>query len=152
MNCILRRMTLDDLEQVVAIDQASFTLPWPARSFHYELTDNPLSRCWVADVDGRVAAMLVLWFVLDELHVATIATHADFRRQGIAKKLLLLALSSAKKEGALTAFLEVRAGNIAAIEMYRQFGFVETGRRPGYYKDNHEDAILMTLYGLPEAE
>jgi len=144
-------MTLDDLDQVVAIDQASFSLPWPSRSFHYELTDNPLSRCWVADLGGRVAAMVVIWFILDEIHVATIATHADFRRQGIGKNLLLHALSSAREEGALTAFLEVRASNFAAIEMYRQFGFIESGRRAGYYKDNHEDAILMTLEGLPEA-
>lgn len=149
MSYFFRRMTLDDLEQVVAIDQISFSLPWPARSFQLELTDNPVSRCWVADLDGRVIAMLVAWFIVDEIHIATIATHPDFRRQGIGRNLLLHVLRSAKEEGALTSFLEVRESNLAAIEMYRQFGFVESGKRAGYYKDNNEDAILMSLGSLP---
>ena len=63
MSVILRKMTLDDVEQVVAIDQVSFSLPWPKSSFHFELTDNPASRCWVVDVDGHVAAMLVAWLI-----------------------------------------------------------------------------------------
>jgi ribosomal-protein-alanine N-acetyltransferase len=145
MSVILRKMTLDDLEQVVAIDQSSFSLPWPPRSFQFELTDNPASRCWVADLDGRVVGMLVGWFIVDEIHIATIATHPDFRKQGIGEKLLSLALQSAREEGAITSFLEVREGNDVALRMYHKFGYVESGRRAGYYKDNGEDAILMTL-------
>ncbi len=86
MSYVIRKMTLDDLEQVVAIDQVSFSLPWPARSFQFELTDNPASRCWVADVDGRIVGMVVAWLIVDEIHIATIATHPDFRRQGIGKE------------------------------------------------------------------
>jgi len=145
MSVILRKMTLDDVEQVVAIDQVSFSLPWPTSSFHFELTDNPASRCWVAEADGRVAAMLVAWFIVDEIHIATIATHPDFRRRGIGENLLLHVLQASKAEGALTSFLEVRESNGAAIAMYEKFGYVESGRREGYYKDNGEDAILMTL-------
>jgi [ribosomal protein S18]-alanine N-acetyltransferase len=140
----IREMTLDDLEQVIAIDQISFSLPWPARSFQFELTDNPASRCWVADLDGRVAGMLVGWLIVDEIHIATIATHPDFRGQGIGKKLLSFALESARNEGAVSSFLEVRESNAAALEMYRKFGYVEDGRREGYYKDNGEAAILMS--------
>ena len=121
MSVIFRKMTLDDFEQVVAIDQVSFSLPWPSRAFHYELTD---------------------------IHIATIATHPDFRQQSIGKKLLSHVLQAAKAEGALTSFLEVRESNNAAIMMYRKFGYVESGRREGYYKDNDEDAILMTLETL----
>ena len=148
MSVILRKMTLDDVEQVVAIDKMSFSLPWPTSSFHFELTDNPASRCWVVEVDGRIAAMLVAWFIVDEIHIATIATHPDFRRQGIGEKLLSFTLKSAKDEGAVSSFLEVRESNDAAIMMYRKFGYVESGRREGYYKDNGEDAILMTLDSL----
>jgi ribosomal-protein-alanine N-acetyltransferase len=137
-------MTLDDLEQVIAIDQVSFSLPWPVRSFAFEC-ENPISRCWVAELDGRVVAMLVAWLIVDDVHIATIATHPDFRKQGIGKKLLTHVLRSAKEEGALTSFLEVREGNLAAQEMYRKFGYVESGRRENYYNDNGEDAILMTL-------
>lgn len=148
MNFYIRRMTLDDIEQVVAIDRASFSLPWPERSFRFELTDNPNSRCWVADVDGRIAGVIVAWLLVDEVHIATLATHPEFRRQGIAQALLLHVLKHGAQEGALSSFLEVRAGNLAAQAMYRKFGYEETGRRPRYYKDNGEDAILMTLEGL----
>ena len=148
MNYVIRKMTLDDLEQVVAIDQVSFSLPWPARSFQFELTDNPASRCWVADMDGRIVGMVVAWLIVDEIHIATFATHPDFRKQGIGKNLLLHTLRLAKEDGALTSFLEVREGNQVALEMYRKFGFVESGRRDGYYKDNDETAILMKLESL----
>ena len=149
MSHVIRKMTMDDLEQVVAIDQISFSLPWPARSFRFEVTDNEASRCWVADLDGRIIAMLVGWFIVDELHVATIATHPDFRGQGCGKSILLHALLAAKEEGAIKSFLEVRESNEVAQKMYRDFGFVEDARRAGYYKDNGEDAILMSLDRLP---
>ncbi len=144
----IRKMTMDDLEQVVAIDQVSFGLPWPPRSFQFELTNNPASRCWVGEMDGRIVAMLVGWFIVDEIHIATFATHPDYRRQGIGRNLLYHVLRSAKEEGAITSFLEVRAGNEAALAMYRKFGYVESGLRKGYYSDNREDAVLMTLESL----
>ncbi|NJN80074.1 MAG: ribosomal protein S18-alanine N-acetyltransferase [Anaerolineales bacterium] len=148
MNFVIRKMIMNDLEQVVAIDQVSFSLPWPARSFQFELTDNPASRCWVVELDKKIIAMIVSWLILDELHIATIATHPDFRKQGIGKKLLTHALKSAKDEGVIRSFLEVRESNEVALKMYRNFGFVEDGRRKEYYKDNGEDAILMTLNNL----
>ena len=151
MSAVFRRMTLEDLEQVVVIDQGSFSLPWPPRAFHYEVTENQAARCWAADLDGRVVGMLVAWLIVDEIHIATIATHPDFRKQGFGEKLLSLALQSAKDEGALSSFLEVREGNDAALMMYHKFGYIESGRRAGYYKDNGEDAILMTL-DMPPAE
>lgn len=144
----IHRMTLDDLAQVVAIDTASFSLPWPERSFRFEITDNPASRAWVAEIDGKIVGMIVAWLLVDDAHIATLATHPDFRRQGIARKLLIFSLQSMMSEGALTSVLEVRESNAAAQEMYRKFGFEESGRRPRYYRDNDEDAILMTLHKL----
>lgn len=146
---VVRKMTLEDFDQVVAIDQLSFSLPWPARSFHFELTDNPASRCWVTELDGRVVGMLVAWLIVDEIHIATIATHPDFRGRGIGRNLLSHALRSAMDEGVVKSFLEVRESNEVARKMYRSFGFVEDGRRKEYYKDNGEDAILMSLNHLP---
>lgn len=145
MNMLIRKMTLQDVPAVSALDQMSFTLPWPERSFRFEVSDNPAARCWVADVEGRVVGMIVGWLLVDELHVATIATHPDFRRQGIARKLLSQALLYAMNEGAESSFLEVRESNLAAQDMYRKFGYEAMGRRRRYYKDNDEDAILMTL-------
>lgn len=148
MNLLIRKMTLEDIPAVVQLDQISFSLPWPERSFRFELTDNIASRCWVAEVDGRVIGMVVGWMLVDEIHIATIATHPDFRRQGIARKLLSHTLSYAVDEGAQSSFLEVRESNLAAQEMYRQFGYQVTGRRRRYYRDNDEDAILMNLESL----
>ncbi len=152
MNLVIRRMTLEDVPAVHEIDSLSFSLPWPERSFRFEVSENPVSRGWVAEVDGRVVAMLVLWLTVDEAHIATIATHPDFRQQGIGERLMVAALQSARQEGARTAFLEVRASNVAAQNLYRKYGFVVSGRRPRYYKDNQEDAILMTLETLDHLE
>ncbi len=150
MNLLIRRMTLEDVPAVHEIDVLSFSLPWPEHSFRFEMNDNPVSRGWVVEVDGRIAAMLVLWFIVDEAHIATIATHPDFRRQGIGEKILIHALQAVAAEGAHRAFLEVRAGNLAAQTMYKKYGFVIDGRRPKYYRDNNEDAILMSLEGLSD--
>jgi ribosomal-protein-alanine N-acetyltransferase len=146
----IRRMTLEDVPAVHAIDELSFSLPWSERSFRFELTENPVSRCWVVESGGGVIAMLVLWLVVDEAHIATIATHPDFRRQGIGEKLLLAALLTARAEGARRAFLEVRASNRAAMELYEKHGFFQAGLRPHYYQDNQEDAVLMNLENMEE--
>ena len=145
---VIRRMKVEDVPAVHEIDVLSFSLPWPERSFRFELAENPVSRGWVLEEDGRVAAMLVLWFIVDEAHIATIAVHPDFRRKGLGEQILIHALRAAQTEGAQRAFLEVRAGNVAAQAMYKKYGFVEDGIRPKYYRDNNEDAILMSLNGL----
>jgi len=149
MSLTIRRMTVEDVPAAHEIDVSSFTLPWPERSLRFEVTDNPAARCWAAELDGRLVGMLVLWMIVDEAHIATVATHPGYRRQGIASQLLVEALKSAHTEGARSALLEVRAGNQAAQEMYRKFGFEVVGRRKRYYKDNYEDAVLMALPRLP---
>jgi ribosomal-protein-alanine N-acetyltransferase len=148
MKLTIRKMTLDDIPAVINLDQKSFSLPWPERSFRFEVTDNPASRCWVAELDGKVVGMIVVWLLVDEAHIATLATHPDFRRQGVAKRLLSHALLHLIEEGAQSSFLEVRESNLAAREMYRKFGYEEAGRRRRYYRDNDEDAILMNLNSL----
>lgn len=151
----IRKMKVEDIPEVVEIDRSSFTLPWTERSFKYEVTENSAARCWVTEVDGQVAAMLVLWIIVDEAHIATIATHPKFRRRGFAKKMLTRSLVAAREEGMQKALLEVRARHVVAQKIYCDIGFVEVGRRPMYYRDNGEDAVLMTmedLSGLKSAE
>jgi len=149
MKVNIRKMKVEDVPEVARIDQLSFSLPWPEHAFHYEVSDNRMARCFVAETeDKRLAAMIVSWIIIDELHIATIATHPDFRRQGIGAGILSAALEEGSREGVKRAFLEVRASNEAAQSMYRKFGFEATGRRVRYYKDNGEDAILMTLESL----
>jgi ribosomal-protein-alanine N-acetyltransferase len=150
MNIHIRRMTVEDVPAVAQLDQLSFSLPWTERSFHFEVTSNPASRCWVAERGGVIAGMIVAWLLVDEMHIATLATHPDFLRQGIAQALLAHVLKLGVAEGAVSSFLEVRESNSVARAMYRKFGYEETGKRPRYYKDNDEDAILMTLENLRE--
>jgi ribosomal-protein-alanine N-acetyltransferase len=144
----MRRMKLEDVAEVVEIDRSSFALPWTERSFRYEIQENAAARCWVTTVDGHVASMLVLWIIVDEAHIATIATHPHLRRRSFAKRMLVEALRSARDEGARSALLEVRARHVVAQKIYCDIGFVEVGRRPMYYRDNGEDAVLMTLENL----
>src|SRR5512142_1387579 len=119
MKFTIRKMTLQDVPAVIDLDHKSFSLPWPERSFRFEVTENPASHCWVAELDRKVVGMIVVWLIVDEAHVATIATHPDFRRQGIAKNLLAHALRQLIEEGARSSFLEVRESNFAAQAMYR---------------------------------
>jgi len=148
----IRRMEGRDIPEVLEIDRSSFTLPWTERAYRYEVEENKAARCWVATLDDRVVAMLVLWIILDEAHIATVATHPHYRRQGLGSRLLTRALVSAHEEGAVKALLEVRARHTTAQKLYRNLGFVEVGRRPKYYHDNDEDALLMTLDNLKDLE
>jgi len=146
----IRLMTLDDLPAVVAIDRSSFSLPWPENSYHFELTENTVSRCWVAERDQVVVGIMVVWLIEDEAHIATIATHPDYRRQGVARQLLATALQDAQQRGVLSATLEVREHNQPAIDLYQQFRFQVVGRRKRYYADTNEDALIMTVDGLSD--
>lgn len=141
-------MRVEDIDQVHALDRLSFTLPWPASAFRYELMENPHSLLWVVETGypgPQIVGMAVTWIILDEAHIASIAVHPDYRRHGIGAWLLLISLRDAIKNGVSSATLEVRAGNLAAQRLYRRFRFEEVGRRPRYYRDNDEDAILMTV-------
>jgi len=147
---IIRPMGEDDLEQVQEIDQISFSLPWPKRAFRYELFENPKSILWVAEINNKVVGAIVVWIILDEAHIATLAVLPEFRRKGYAQKLVLKALTSAIENEAQHATLEVRASNIAAQNLYIGFGFEIISRRPRYYQDNREDALIMTLADLDQ--
>lgn len=152
----IRPMRLTDLKQVTAIDHLSFSMPWPEHAYRFELTGNPASLLWVAEADSpgeekSVRGMIVVWLILDEAHIATIAVHPDFREKGIGKKLLAVALQESIQRGAREVTLEVRASNKVAQDFYLKFGFKVIGRRPRYYRDNNEDAVLMTVIEIGDS-
>ena len=149
----IRLMREDDLEKVAEIDQLSFSMPWSKRVYAYEIHDNQNSLCWVAEIQSpagrrQVCGMIVTWIRLDEAHIATFAVHPDHRGKGLAKRMLKTALIAAIHHGTTQVILEVRSGNNIAQELYQHFKFKEVGQRPRYYKDNNEDAIIMTISGL----
>ncbi|MBE0699353.1 MAG: ribosomal protein S18-alanine N-acetyltransferase [Anaerolineaceae bacterium] len=146
-------MSLADVARVHEIDKLSFNLSWSERSYRFEITENQNSINLVAEVSesgdqSSVIGMIVLWVILDEAHIATIAVHPDYRGCGIGKKLLANGLAAAYNRGARLAYLEVRKGNLTAQNLYDKFEFKVVGNRPRYYKDNNEDALLMTLDNL----
>ncbi len=152
---VIRPMKVDDLEQVHQIDILSFSLPWPPSSFRFELLENPAARCWVAEVElpdktRQVTGMVVTWLVVDEAHIATIAVHPGYRSKGLGRRLLREAMQDSISAGAKTATLEVRAHNEVAQNLYRDFGFDVVARRPHYYSDNGEDALLMKINDLDQ--
>ncbi len=152
MKVTIRPMEDADIPAVQALDRLAFTVPWPPSAYAHELHHSPHSRLWVAEADGKVAGFAVLWLILDEAHIATLAVHPAFRRRGIGRKLLETMLTAAQANGARLATLEVRAGNFAAQALYRRHGFRVVGRRPKYYTDNGEDALIMTVMFPSSAE
>jgi ribosomal-protein-alanine N-acetyltransferase len=150
-----RPMNLEDISRVHEIDVLSFSLPWPEKSFQFELTQNPSTIAIVNELippGARpiIIGMVVVWIMIDEAHIATIAIDPQFRGHGIGKKLLAETLRQSIQRGTVLATLEVREHNHIAQQMYQKFGFEIVGRRPKYYQDNNEDAVLMTLDKLGE--
>jgi len=151
-NIHIRPMQGADITQVQVIDKVSFSMPWPEKAYRYELNENPHSLLWVAEKESpgelpTIVGMIVLWLILDEGHIATLAVHPNFRTMGIAHRLIHTALREAIQRGSVLATLEVRANNTEAQQLYRWFGFAVVGHRPRYYRDNNEDAIIMTVDG-----
>lgn len=146
----LRSMRTDDIPQVAALDHLSFADPWPQGSFEYELKANNYSLCLVAEdpaaaEGGNIVGALVIWLIVDEAHIATIAVHPDHRHRGIGRRLLAEGLLQAAERGAVKSLLEVRSGNAEALHLYYGFGFKAVGLRPNYYPTEQEDALLLDL-------
>lgn len=136
-------MRAGDLDEVVAIERVSFTLPWSRGAFLYEIEQNRVARCWVMREATRVVGYMCVWEIGDEVHVTNIAVHPGWRRRGIARALLASLLEDARHRAARVIGLEVRPSNSEARALYDSFGFQAVGRRKGYYYDTGEDALVM---------
>jgi [ribosomal protein S18]-alanine N-acetyltransferase len=143
------RMKKEDIDQVLEIEQASFSMPWSRNLFLSEFRSPLVSTLMVALADDplsrRVIGYIVFWLVAEEMHILNLAAAPEQRRQGVAKKLVLAALKRAYQQGARRAFLEVRVSNEAAQRLYSNLKFTGTSVRRGYYDSPVEDAVMMTL-------
>jgi ribosomal-protein-alanine N-acetyltransferase len=144
-------MTLEDIPAVHEIERLSFATPWPAYAFRQELTTNGLARYVVARAASRVVGFAGIWLMADEAHITTFGVHPEWRRMGVGRRLLLALIDLSERIGAGRVTLEVRVRNAAAQALYREFGFVVVGRRPRYYTDDGEDALVMTTPALDSA-
>ncbi len=140
-----------DLDDVLAIEQESFSEPWTRGMFEAELMGNPFGRFLGAFCHSemppakRLLGYICYWVVFDELRLMNLAVQPDHRRQGIASHLVRHAVEEGITRGTIRALLEVRAGNRLAQKLYQTLGFQQYGRRRSYYTNPDEDAILMQL-------
>lgn len=136
-------MTMADLDEVMEVEQASFTSPWSRQAFIRELTDNLYAHYIIARIGGRVGGYAGMWLVMGEAHVTNIAIKPEYRGRGYGERLLrrLMELAVAGEANRMT--LEVRRSNLIAQKLYAKLGFTAQGLRKRYYTDTNEDAIIM---------
>jgi ribosomal-protein-alanine N-acetyltransferase len=170
---MLRYMSLSDIAQVVEVDRLSFPMPWSARSYLFEISDNKAGHMIVLEampetpparglmgmfqrLGGQNSQSTIVgyggfWLIDGEAHVSTIAVHPDHRGRSLGEVLLAGMLSRGIALKAEYSVLEVRVSNESAINLYRKYGYEIVGQRKRYYRDNDEDAFLMHLAPLDEA-
>jgi len=141
------RMDANNLDDVMKIETDVFPFYWTRKVFEGGLKEG--YDCWVArDASGALVGYFVLMKVVDEIHLLTIAVRRDLHGQGIGRKLVDYAIELAREMKMASMLLEVRPSNLRALEIYRQYGFVQIGRRRNYYdapNKTREDALVMRL-------
>lgn len=150
--CMVRRMTIADLDAVVAIEEATFPTPWSKDSFRQEIERNVAARYLVAEKDGQVIGYAGAWVILDESHITNIAIAEAQRGNGYGRVLTQALMQYLANLGAEYATLEVRKSNIRAQNLYKSLGFIQLGVRKRYYEDNQEDALIMVCDHMPEID
>ncbi|MDD4561683.1 MAG: ribosomal protein S18-alanine N-acetyltransferase [Syntrophomonadaceae bacterium] len=142
---ILRKMTSQDIDEIMQIEQKCFTLPWSRESYRGELKNN-FATYLVCDFEGKIAGYGGIWVVFEDAHITNVAVDPDFRQSGMGTALMQELEQKARDKKAQRILLEVRPSNEAALAMYRNLGYSPTGLRQNYYSDNGEDAIIMTKF------
>ncbi|MBN2427958.1 MAG: ribosomal protein S18-alanine N-acetyltransferase [Deltaproteobacteria bacterium] len=137
----IRALAEEDLPAVLAVEIASQPRPWSKDSFQNEL-NNPASTVNVIWHGNEVVGYICYHTLLDELNILNLVTAPFYRRLGVARLLLDVALADGVRNSVQKVFLEVRKGNRAAIALYQSFGFQLLGCRKGYYADG-DDALIM---------
>lgn len=140
-----------DLDDVLAIERASFSNPWSRDMFLWELQNAGVSYGYVLREPARaVAAFCTVWIVQDELHINNVAVAPAYRGRGVGLALLRFVLRLAGGLGARRATLEVRRSNAAALKLYERLGFEVVGVRRNYYSLPVEDALILWCDRLVE--
>lgn len=136
-------MKEEDLDDVLSIERVSFSTPWTKSLFINEMR-NPYSHPFVLKTaNGRVIAYIVFWLIMDEGHILNIAVHPRYRKMGFGSLLIKYSLDFLLKNSGKVMTLEVRRSNIAAIALYKKFGFRVVAIRKNYYIKDREDALVM---------
>jgi len=167
---VIQPMRWEDVPAVMTIERESFPLPWSNYTYRHELTENTHShyivarprqalaskRAWWRQSLWPASPALVgyggFWLVADEAHISTLAVAPQWRGHGLGELLLAAMIEQALSMKAVLVTLEVRVSNMVAQKLYTKYGFVITGTRPRYYRDNDEDAHIMTVEAISSDE
>ena len=141
-------MRPEDVPEVLAIEQVSFTTPWSGTLFMNEIY-KPLSLPKVARFGNKIVGYICANQVLDEGHILNVTVHPEHRGQGMAAELLRYMIGILAEKACKVIFLEVRISNEAALRMYEKAGFRIIAVRKGYYTSPEEDAVIMALHLSP---
>ncbi|MEZ5896297.1 MAG: ribosomal protein S18-alanine N-acetyltransferase [Parvularculaceae bacterium] len=141
---IIRRARLDDIELLSRLEEQAFgDMAWGGGAMADGMTANAVATLLAYGPERQAPFGFVMWRPLgDEAEILTLGVSPDGRRKGVASALLARSILDARQAGAARMFLEVGARNVAAIALYRKFGFEQIGERPSYYRDG-EDALVM---------
>ena len=138
----IETMTAAHVPYVAALEAICFSDPWSEKSVAGELT-NKLSF-WLVALDGdRVVGYVGSQTVMGETDMMNVAVHPDYRRRGVAQALVETLVEALKGMQSHCLTLEVRASNSGAIALYEKLGFTQVGRRPRYYHNPREDALIL---------
>ncbi|RJS93844.1 ribosomal-protein-alanine N-acetyltransferase [Salinisphaera sp. Q1T1-3] len=139
-------MRRDDIAAVRGIESTAYDYPWSERIFRDCLRVG--YRAWVIEpVDGPLAGYALASIAVGEAHLLNLCLAESARGRGLGTRLLDSLVAQARREAAAVVMLEVRPSNTAARRLYARYGFIEQGRRPGYYPGEtvREDALLLSL-------
>lgn len=138
----IRRMEEGDLDQVCAIEEETFSMPWSRKSFQDTISYYH-TLFLVAELDGEISGYCGCYQSLEEAEITNIAVRRQLRGHGIGRRLLMELMRLGKEQGAFAYTLEVRVSNQAAIHLYESLGFVSFGIRKNFYEKPREDAMIM---------
>ncbi|MDM5318257.1 ribosomal protein S18-alanine N-acetyltransferase [Fictibacillus sp. b24] len=138
-----RLAKVSDIDDILGIEQASFTVPWSREAFYREIVENQFAYYLVIEDSFQPIGYCGIWLVMDEAHVTNIAILPSYRGRRLGEMLMKEAIKLAKAQGARTMTLEARVSNHVAQKLYKKLGFEAGGIRKNYYSDNGEDALVM---------
>lgn len=138
----IKRMTAAHVAAIAELEKLCFSAPWSANSVASEL-NNPLSLWLVAEEDGVLLGYIGSQTVMEEADMMNVAVAPSSRRRGLAERLVCALIDELRACGAKSLTLEVRVSNEPALRLYAKLGFHEVGRRPNYYRNPKEDALIL---------
>ena len=141
---VIRAVMSADFDRITQLEKDIFSEPWSKESLRQFCEQDKCSEGYVCTIGDLIIGYAFVWIVMDELHIANIAVDGQYCGKGIGRILMEFILHRGKEAGAVSVYLEVRASNHRAINLYSSLGFQFSGIRKNYYSHPCEDAIIMS--------